>query len=141
MDYGKDNIQNVYVCMIFNNDKYPFPKSLNIALFCPITTSKLFISLRRVWRFQRGNQKPYIEEEHTTQWPKEKVQEDKNDLQNIHIKLKIELMCSGRVSSFCSTSGTRRVNPVTNPMIIHDMNPPFANYTNWQLNVQNQTCL
>ena len=24
-----------------------------------------------------GNQKPYIEEEHTTQWPKEKVQKDK----------------------------------------------------------------
>jgi hypothetical protein len=26
----------------------------------------------------------------TTQWPKEKVQKDKQDLQNIHIKLKIE---------------------------------------------------
>jgi hypothetical protein len=25
----------------------------------------------------RGNQKPYIEEEHTTQWPKEKEQKDK----------------------------------------------------------------
>jgi hypothetical protein len=25
----------------------------------------------------RGNQKPYIEEEQTTQWPKEKVQKDK----------------------------------------------------------------
>jgi hypothetical protein len=24
-----------------------------------------------------GNQKPYIEEEQTTQWPKEKVQKDK----------------------------------------------------------------
>jgi hypothetical protein len=28
-----------------------------------------------------------------------------------------ELMCSGRVSSSCSTSGTRRVNLVTNPLI------------------------
>ncbi len=27
--------------------------------------------------FQRGNQNPYIEEEQTTQWPKEKVQKDK----------------------------------------------------------------
>jgi hypothetical protein len=35
------------------------------------------ISLRRVWRYQRGNQNPYIEEEQTTQWPKEKVQRDK----------------------------------------------------------------
>ena len=30
--------------------------------------------LRRVWKYQRGNQNPYIEEEQTTQWPKEKVQ-------------------------------------------------------------------
>ena len=27
-------------------------------------------ALRRVWRYQRGNQNPYIEEEQTTQWPK-----------------------------------------------------------------------
>ena len=32
-----------------------------------------------------------------------------------------ELMCSRRVSSFCSTSGTRRVNLVTNPVISHDL--------------------
>jgi len=31
-------------------------------------------NLRRVWRYQRGNQNRYIEEEQTTQWPKEKVQ-------------------------------------------------------------------
>jgi hypothetical protein len=30
-----------------------------------------------VWRYQRGNQNPYIEEEQTTQWPKEKVYKDK----------------------------------------------------------------
>jgi hypothetical protein len=33
--------------------------------------------IRRVWRYQRGSQNPYIEEEQTTQWPKEKVQKDK----------------------------------------------------------------
>ena len=32
---------------------------------------------RRVWRCKRGNQNPYIEEEQTQQWPKEKVQKDK----------------------------------------------------------------
>ena len=32
---------------------------------------------RRVWRYQRGNQNLYIEEKQTTQWPKEKVQKDK----------------------------------------------------------------
>jgi predicted YcjX-like family ATPase len=65
----------------------------------------------RVWRYQRGNQNPYIEEEQTTQWPKDtkgviririskknrqhngqkkKYKRTNNDLQNIHIKLKIE---------------------------------------------------
>jgi hypothetical protein len=77
----------------------------------------------------------------TTQWSKEKEQKDSqhngqkkknkrtnNDLQNIHIKLKInntnptkktggECMCTGRVRSSCCTSGTRRVNLVTNAMI------------------------
>jgi hypothetical protein len=37
----------------------------------------IVLCLRRVWRYQRGNQNPYIEEEQTTQWPKEKVQRDK----------------------------------------------------------------
>ena len=32
------------------------------------------IILRRVWRYQRGNQNLYVEEEQTTQWPKEKGQ-------------------------------------------------------------------
>jgi len=44
--------------------------------------------IRRVQRYQRGNHNPYIEEQ-TRQWPKEKVQKGNNDLQNIHIKLKI----------------------------------------------------
>ena len=34
------------------------------------------ISLRRDWRYQWGNQYPYIEEQ-TRQWPKEKEQKDK----------------------------------------------------------------
>ena len=45
---------------------------------------------RRVWRYQRGNQNPYIEEEQTKQWSKEKVQKDKQRSTNIYIKLKIE---------------------------------------------------
>jgi hypothetical protein len=48
------------------------------------------IVLRGVWRYQRGNQNPHIEEEQTTQWPKEKYKRANNDQQNIHIKLKIE---------------------------------------------------
>ena len=34
-------------------------------------------TLRRTWRYQRGSQNPYIGEEQTIQWPKEKVQKDK----------------------------------------------------------------
>jgi hypothetical protein len=34
--------------------------------------------LRRVWRYQKGNQNPLIEEGHTTQWPKEKGQKEKH---------------------------------------------------------------
>ena len=37
----------------------------------------LSVSVRRTWRYQRGNQNPYIEEEQTAQSPKEKVQKDK----------------------------------------------------------------
>jgi hypothetical protein len=83
---------------------------------------------RRVWSYQRGNQNPYIEEEQTTQWPKEKVQKDKqrstkhtyktkDRVTRTPLKTRGELRCSGRVSSSRSTSGTRRVNLVTNPVI------------------------
>jgi hypothetical protein len=37
-----------------------------------------------------GNQNPYIKEEQTKQWPKEKVQKDKQRSTKQHIKLKIE---------------------------------------------------
>jgi hypothetical protein len=87
--------------------------------------------LRRVWRYQRGNQNPYIEDEQTTQWPKEKVQKDKQRYTKHTYKTKDrvtrnppqtggERRCSGRVSSSCSTSDTRRVNLVTNPVISHE---------------------
>ena len=77
-----------------------------------------------------GNQNPYIEEEQTTQWPKEKVQKDKqrstkhayktNDrVTRTTLKTWGELRCSGRVSSSCSTSDTRRFNLDTNPVISH----------------------
>ena len=93
----------------------------------------LYFIVRRIWRCQRGNPNPYIEEQ-TTQWPKEKGQRTKNDLHSIHIctyktkdrvtrnplRIEGELMCSGRVNSSCSTSDTRPVNLVTNPVISHE---------------------
>ena len=78
-----------------------------------------------------GNQNPYIEEEQTTQWPKEKVQEDKQrSTKHTHktkdrvtrtpLKTEGVFGCSGRISSSCSTSGTGRVTLLTNPMISHE---------------------
>ena len=82
----------------------------------------------RVWRYQRDHQNLYIEEEQTTQWRKEKVQKAKQrSTKHTHktkdrvtwtpLKTGGELRCSGRVSSSCSTTGTRFVNLITNPLI------------------------
>jgi len=79
-------------------------------------------------KIPKGQSESYIEEEQTTQWPKEKVQNDKqrstkhtyktkDRVTRTPLKTGNELGCSGRVSSSCSTSGTRRVNLVTNPVI------------------------
>ena len=86
---------------------------------------------KRVWRYQMGNQNRYIEEEQTTQWPKEKVQKNKQGSTKHTYKTKVrvtrtplktrgELRCSGRVGSSCSTSDTRRVNLATNSVISHE---------------------
>ena len=77
-------------------------------------------------KIPKGQSESYIAEEQTTQWPKEKVQTDKQRSTKHTYKTKDrvtplktggELSCSGRVSSSCSTSGIRRVNLVTNPVI------------------------
>jgi hypothetical protein len=41
----------------------------------------------------------------------------KDRVTRTQLKTRDELRCSGRVSSSCSTSGTRRVNLVTNPVL------------------------
>ena len=92
-----------------------------------VTCIILVGQVRRVWRYQRGNQNLYIEEQ-TTQLPNKKVQKDKQRSTKHTYKTKDRvtrtplktgdyLRCYGRVSSFCSTSDTRRVNLVTNPVI------------------------
>ena len=75
----------------------------------------------------KGYQNPYIEEEQTTQSPKEKVQKDKQGSTKHTCKTKDrvtrtplktggEIRCSGKVSSSCSTSGTCRVS-----LVLHGM--------------------
>jgi hypothetical protein len=81
-------------------------------------------------KIPRGNQNPFIEEQ-TTRWQREKGQKDKersikhtyktkDRVTRTPLKPGGELMCSGRVSSSWSTSGTRRVNLVTNQVINHE---------------------
>jgi hypothetical protein len=52
---------------------------------------------RRAWRYQWGNQNPYIEEEQTTQWPKEKGQKDKQ--QSTKHRHETDLSSNGRDES------------------------------------------
>ena len=91
----------------------------------------IFVFKRRVWRYQRVNQNPYIEEEQTTQWPKEKVQKDKQRSTKHTYKSKDrvtwtplktgdEHRCSEIVSSPSTTSGTRRVNIATHAVVRHE---------------------
>ena len=78
-----------------------------------------------------SNQNPYFEEEQTIQWPKEKVQEDrqqstkhthktKDRVTRTPLKTEGELRCSRRVNSSCSTSGICRVILVTNLVICRE---------------------
>jgi hypothetical protein len=82
--------------------------------------------------YTRGNQNPYVEEEQTMQWPKEKAQKDKQgSTKHTHkikdrvtrtpLKTGDERGCSGRVSSPCSNSDIHRVNLVTNPVVSHEL--------------------
>ena len=48
------------------------------------------------------------------------TQKAKDGVTQTRLKNGDELMCSGRVGSSCSTSGTRRVDLVTNPVISHE---------------------
>jgi len=66
--------------------------------------------LRRVWRYQRSNQNPYIEE-YTTKWPNEKVQKDKQRSTKHKHKTK------DRVTRTPLKPGVNSGDPVTNPVI------------------------
>ena len=88
-------------------------------------------SVRRVWRYQRGNQNLHIEEEQITRWPNEVVQRDKQrSIKHTHktkdrvtrtpLKARGDLRCFEMVNSSCSTSGTPRVHLLTNPVITHE---------------------
>ena len=77
------------------------------------------ICTRKVWRYQRGNQKSYIEWQ-TIQWPKKKDKQwsTKHYTENYRSSNKNSPRCSGRVRSSWSICGTRRFTLVTNQLIV-----------------------
>jgi hypothetical protein len=89
------------------------------------------LRLRRDWRYQKGNQNPYIEEEQT------KVQKDKQrSTQHTHKSkdrvTRTPLKTGGELR--CSTSGTRRVNLVTSLVISHSYcSMWYTCMTNWNV--------
>ena len=96
-----------HINMGYLTSKQSMSKSLHILTLCFI---EIFSdSVSNIWKYnlyfeqqcgcktkkslkipKGGNQNPYIEEKQTTQWPKKKDKRTNIDLQNIHIKLKIE---------------------------------------------------
>ena len=64
---------------------------MNKFVFC--SRGNVLILFRRiVWRYQRGNQNPYIEEKQTTQWPKYTVQKDKQQSTKDTHKTKVRVI-------------------------------------------------
>jgi len=62
MDILRSFVFAVYFCLCLHEGKYVI---IIISLLVKIL---LYLDVRRVWRYQRGSQNPYIEEEQTTQY-------------------------------------------------------------------------
>ena len=84
--------------------------------------------LKKSWKIPKGQSEFVYRRRTDNTMAKRKVQKDKqrstkhtyktkDPVTRTPVKTGGELMCSGRVSSSCSTSVTRRVNLVTNPVI------------------------
>ena len=124
MEIGIDNLSSLQFAIslfVFTHIPYPLQSFFQTVLSIIICKKSLKLP-------KGGNQNPHIEEEQTKQWPKEKGQQDKQRSTKHTLKAKDrvtrtplktgdELRCSERVSSSCSTTGSRRINLVTNPVI------------------------
>ena len=111
---------------IYNLKNVLVNSSKNILINCTSSPHHVYSiwweMLRRAYRYQSGYQKPWIEGGQTIQRQKR----TNNDLRkNTHktkdratrstLKTGSEYRCSGRISSYCSTSDNRCVTLVTNP--------------------------
>ena len=106
----------------------PLLTTCQLWIWCQTLANEKTCYVRKVWRYQREviRSRKSKDRQHNAQ--KKNDKETNNDLQNITTKTKDratwsplktggELRCSGRLSSSCSTSGTRPLTFVTNPVI------------------------
>jgi hypothetical protein len=112
--------------------KYPFDVNKSILwLGKKIFIVHNLIKIGHLFEDTKGVIRIHKSKKNSTQWPKEKVQKGKqrsakhtyktkDRVTRTPLKTGVELRCSGRVGSCCSTSGTRRVNLVTNLVISHE---------------------
>ena len=102
------------------------------------------VTCKKSLKIPKGQSESIFRRKETPQWPKEKVQKDKQRSTRYTYKTKDrvtrtplktggELRCSGRVSSSCSTSDTRCVNIITNPVITFECSRDSGDYL-WNTN-------
>jgi hypothetical protein len=78
----------IFIFKAHSNNHHTFHRVYECFLHKNTSLHMYRLYLRRVWRYQRGNQNLYIEEEQTTQWSREKVQKDKQRLTKYTYKTK-----------------------------------------------------
>lgn len=118
---------------------YCIPYLFIVCRICSLHTAFIFVYSRwkryrlnvGVWRYQRGNQNPYIEGR-ARQWLKDKREhKDKQRSTKYYtynqrsrtrtpLNSRGELMCSRGVSSLCSTDGSHSATLITNPVISYE---------------------
>ena len=80
-----------------------------------MTKTAPIVIVRRVWRYPTDNQNPYIEEEQTTQWPKENKQKDKQRSTKHTYKTKYQVTYKLIYYLVCICSGVSLGNVVMIP--------------------------
>ena len=108
-------------------------RMIRLVILCKSKSNRIYLSFvsRRVWRYQRGWSESVNRRRTDSKMAKTKVQKEKQrSTKHTHktkdrvtrtpLKTGDELRFCRRVSNFRSTSGTRRVNLVTKPVISHE---------------------
>jgi hypothetical protein len=86
---------------------------------------------RIVWRYQMGNQIPYIEEEQTTQWPKEKSTKGQTTIYKTYIYNKRSSNTSPTENRWWTRVGIEIVPPFSNTVHHTALSQLFRNASGW----------